>query len=117
MSIQGDVIELQSINHEIKVLLARLRNLRKKAKDAEQRINSFLEQKGQPGVKFKGTAIIRETKPKRKPKKKADREADALYVLRKHGIDNPQNVLEELLEARRGSPEMHTRLKFKDIRK
>lgn len=117
MSIQGDVIELQSIKHEIKCLHARIRALRKKATEVEKRINSFLEEKGQPGVKYKGTAIIRETKEKRVRKTNAERESDSIHVLRQYGIHNPQEVLNELMEARKGRCETSTTLKFKKLKR
>ena len=110
MNIQGDIMECQSLKHEITVLSKRLKILREKARQSEERINVYLEETGQPGVKFRGTAIVREEKPKRKPKKKKDRKADAIYVLEKYGINDPENVLEELMEARRGSPDQKSKL-------
>lgn len=113
MSIQGKVNELNSIKNELSALRKRSSGLRQRAKQIEQEINDYLDAKDQPGLKYKGMAIIRETKPKHKTKKKADQKADAIYVLEQNGIDDPERVLEEILTARKGSPTEYTKLKFK----
>lgn len=117
MSIQGKVNELNSIKNELKDLRMRGATLRKRAKQIEQEIDEYLDMKDQPGLKYKGTAIIREKATKRRVKKKDEQRSDAIYVLEKHGIDNPENVFDELMEARRGSPKEHSKLKFKKIKK
>ena len=69
MSIQGKVNELNSIQNELTVLRKRSSALRQRAKQIEQEIKDYLDAKDQPGLKYKGMAIIRETKPKHKTKK------------------------------------------------
>lgn len=115
MSIKGDVNELKQINAEIKRLSARTRNLRSQAAEVEQRIINYLNEKEQPGLKYSGTAIVVESKPKRMAKKKTEREEDAIRILRDHGVHNANDVLEELLEARRGDPVEHQRIKIKKL--
>lgn len=117
MSIQGKVNELNSIKGELKSLRIRGAALRKRAKQIEDEIDEYLELKDQPGLKYKGTAIIREVATKRRIKKKDEQKSDAIYVLERHGINSPEKVLEELLESRRGSPTEHRKLKFKTIKK
>lgn len=117
MSIQGQVNELKSIQNELTDMRKRGSALRKRVKQLETEIDAYLDAKDQPGLKYKGMAIIRETKPKHKPKKKVDQKADAIYVLEQHGVDDPEKVLEEVMEARRGSPTEHRKLKFKKIQK
>lgn len=117
MSIQGKVNELNSIKSELKSLRARGASLRKRMKQIEEELNYYLESKDQPGLKYKGTAIIRETITKRLPKKKKDARADSIYVLEKHGIGSPERVFDELMDARRGSPTEHNKLKFKKYKK
>jgi predicted RNase H-like nuclease (RuvC/YqgF family) len=113
MSIQGKVNELKSIQNELTSIRKQTSGLRQRAKQLEQEIKDYLDAKDQPGLKYKGLAIIRETKPKHKTKKKADQKSDAIYVLEQHGIDDPEKVLEEILTARKGSPTEQTKLKFK----
>lgn len=115
MTIKGDVHELNQLNAEIKRLLARTKNLRAQAKQVEQRIIDYLNEKEQPGIKYSGTAIVVENKPKRVSKKKTEREEDAIRILQYHGVNNATDVLEELLEARRGDPVNHQRIKIKKL--
>jgi hypothetical protein len=117
MSIQGKVNELNSIKSELKSLRQRGTVLRKRAKVIEEEIDKYLDSKDQPGLKYKGTAIIRETAIKRRTKKKADARADAIYVLERRGVESPDKIFDEMMEARRGSPTEQTKLKFKKIKK
>ena len=115
MSIQGKVEEIKSIQTELKSIRIRGAILRKRMKQIEHEIDEYLDSKDQPGVKYKGTAITRETVTKRHVKKKKDAKEDAIYILEKHGIYNPEKVLAEIMDSRRGSPEEYTKLKFKKI--
>jgi len=117
MSIQGKVNEFNSIESELKSLRKRGSVLRKRAKQIKIEIDEYLDMKKQPGLKYKGTAIIRETSEKRPMKKKADAKADAIYVLEQQGVRSPERVFEKVMDARRGSPIEQRKLKFKKIKK
>ena len=117
MSIQSDVKELNDINMEIKRLNYRARQLRQRKKFLEENIAEFLKSKDQPGVKYHNTAIILENKEKRGYKKEKDKDVDALEVLRKHGIKYPEEVLGDLLEARKGEKIETSKLKIQKIKK
>ena len=116
MSIQGKVNELNSIKNELKSLRQRGKSLRQRGKIMEQEIDDYLDSKDQPGLKYKGTAIIRETATKRPIKKKADARADAIDILERRGVESPEKVFDELMEARLGSPTEQRKLKFKKIK-
>jgi len=116
MSIQGRLNELNSIKNELKSLRARSSQLRNRAKNIEDEINQYLDSKDQPGLKYKGVAIMRENKTKRKYKRPKDKDTDALGVLENHGVSNAQDVLKELMEARKGSPAEYRKLKFKSYK-
>jgi hypothetical protein len=116
MSIQGKVNELNSIKSELKSLRQRGTELRKRAKEIENDIDDYLDSKDQPGLKYKGTAIIRETAITRRIKKKADARSDAIYVLEQRGVESPEKVFDEMMDARRGSPTEKRKLKFKQIK-
>lgn len=115
MSIKGDVHELNLINAEIKRLSTHLRELRKSAKEANSRIAKYLEEKEQPGVKYKGNAVVLEHSTKRIGKKKKDQEEDALQVLRDNGVHNARDVLDQILEARRGETVDYNKIKIKRL--
>jgi hypothetical protein len=113
MSIQSYLNELSSIKSELKSIRTRGTQLRIRAKKIEEYIKEYLESKEQPGLKYKGTAIIREIKTKHNNKKIVEQKADCIQVLEKYGINNPEKLLEELHEAKKGQPVEQTKLKFK----
>jgi hypothetical protein len=115
MSIKGDVNELNLINAEIKQLGTRSRTLRKKAKEVEARIITYLNEKEQPGLKYNGTAIVIENKNKRASKKSKDREFDALQILKNNGIQNARDILDEIMEARKGQSIPNQKIKIKKL--
>jgi hypothetical protein len=116
MSIQNEINELTQVNAEIKRLSLQLRTLRKRAKDIESNVIDFLQQKDQPGLKYQNKAIILETKEKRSTKKRSEQEADAINVLSKYDISEPDKVLKEILESRKGSSKEISKLKIKQIK-
>ena len=116
--ITGYVTDLDNLNIEIKRLAKQLRKLRDSKKKIEGNISKYLEETNKPGVKYKGTAIIAENKAKYvRNRKKVDKENDGTYVLSQYGIQNPDKVLKELLQAMKGPKENTTILKFKKFNK
>lgn len=113
MSIKADVTELEAIRGEIKILNERKKKLKEKEKAVEARIAEYLRAKDQPGVKHHGTAIILEEKERPGPKKPKERDADAMTVLEKYGIQDTQKVLKEIMEARKGDSVVKESLKIK----
>jgi very-short-patch-repair endonuclease len=109
-NIQGEVLEHKALNQEIKKQLGVLRTLRKNISDTESRIDEYLESKDLPGVKYKGYAVMRNPNPKRRIKKKKEQLTDSISVLEKYDIHNPQDVLKEIMEARKGSPTRNSKL-------
>jgi hypothetical protein len=116
MSIQGKVTELNLLKNELKSLTQKCSALRKRSKVIEQEIHDYLEKKDQPGLKYNGIAIIRETKTKRTVKKKTDARESAIKILEDAGVDNPEKTFEELSEARMGSPKEHRKLKINKLK-
>jgi predicted RNase H-like nuclease (RuvC/YqgF family) len=117
MSIQTQVNELNSIKNELKSMRITSTTLKKRAKQLEKEIEEYLEEKDQPGLKYKGTAIIREVATKHKIKKKVEQKNDCIQILENYGIHNPEKVLEELNKAKKGSPTEQTKLTFKKYKK
>ena len=113
MSIKGYMEELGEIKAEIKALNTRKATLCKKADEVENKIINYLREKDLPGVKYNGLAVMVERKPKRGRKKAIDAKEDAIKVLQDSGIHhNTEEVLERLLEARRGETSEKEKLKF-----
>jgi hypothetical protein len=102
MSIKADVRELENICFELKKLTIKRKQLNELKKNVENRIREYLKSKGQPGLKDNGKAIILDKKPVREKKKPKERDATSISVLEKFGVENPEKVLKELLDARKG---------------
>ena len=115
MSIAADVNELEDLKREIKRLSIQVRNLRQKAKAAEERIVNFLNEKEQPGVRYQGKAIVIENKSKRAAKKKKERESDVLNVLQRYNISNPEEAAKEIIKSYQGNIEEAQMLKIKKL--
>ena len=111
------VSELQNLNIELKRIKKTSSELRKKIKIVESNIMEYLKEKQQPGVKYHDTAIVIENKSKRTSKPKKDKEEDALRILEEYGIRDSKNVLEQILDARKGDEIEINKLKIKKIKK
>lgn len=114
-SIQASVKELKEINIEIKRLRTEASKLKKRAMEIEKYIISYLNEKEQPGVKYQNTAIILENKPKRITKSKKEIESDSLKVLENYGIQNAKEVLNQILESRKGDKVQLQKVKIQKI--
>jgi hypothetical protein len=108
MSIQADMMELKSINTEIH----RLDGIRKKLKNdagiVNKRIVDYLREHGQKGVKTKDdkgvdTAFILHTAQKTINKPASDKVKDAIEILKNNGVAEPERVLKELEDGRKGN--------------
>ena len=116
MSIQNDIRELNYLNIEIKRLTKVARNLREQKKEVEKRITDFLDSKEQRGVKYNNVAIIAEDKSKSVYKSQKEKMSDGISVLRNHGIDNPEDVLSELIKEMKGDVKYEKKLKITKLK-
>lgn len=115
MSLKSSIQELDRVDKEITRLSGILKKLRSQKKNVEQNIIKFLQEKNQPGVKYKNNAIMVEQKEKRTRKKKTQKNQDIVNVLVSYGIHNPEEALKKILEANSGNIEMTDKLKIKKI--
>jgi len=115
MSIKGDVIELESIRTEIKRLSASLKTWRAKEKALCEKISNYLNEKDLPGVKFGGVAILNEQKEKRKAKPKGEGISAAMEVLKRY-VPDPEKVLEEMAEAKKGEAVVSSSIKIQKLK-
>jgi hypothetical protein len=115
MDIKGIVEELKSIDGELRRIRLSTKKLRDRKVELEDVISKYCKDRELPGVKYKDTAILSESKMKRNYKKKTDKEEDAKNVLRGHGVTDSSRVLEELLEAYRGEKSEVSSLRIKKI--
>ena len=117
MTIQSKVNELNAIKNELKILGKRGKVLRKRLKVLEKEITDYLESKDQPGMKYKGLAIIKEVVTKRPAKNKKDTKNDIMDILYKNGVDNCEQVYKDLIDAKKGDPQETLKLKIKKYKK
>lgn len=115
-AITAVVSEVNTINAELKILRKKVQELNQRKKKLEQEIIDFCEEKEQPGLKYKGTTIIAEERERHLYKSKKEKEKDAMEVLESQGIDNPQAVLQQLLEAMKGEAIEEKKIKIKKMK-
>ena len=113
--IHGDVEELSSIDAEMRRLRKRLRELGIQKKRVEARVLNYLKEKDHPGIKYKGTAIVAEDRHHRSYKKKSEKFKDGLSILEDYGVSDSKNVLDEVIEAMKGSPRRKPCLKLRKL--
>lgn len=116
-TIQGDINELKGIERELKSLRARTKNLNKRKKEVTARITSYIKSKDLPGVKHQGMAIVLEEKTTRARKPVKQRDKDAITVLERYGINNPEIAFKEIMDARKGDEMPVDKLKMKKYKK
>jgi hypothetical protein len=97
------ITELKEITNEIRNRSLELTKLRKRKTKLEEQLVKFLEEKKQPGIKYKGIAVIAEDKTKRVAKKKVEKFDDCVNVLRHYGVQNAEKICTELLESVKGN--------------
>jgi hypothetical protein len=115
MSIQSLVNELQSIRNELKTLRQKGMILRKKALGIEIEITKYLDAKEQPGLKYKGIAIVKEVKTTNRTKKKDEYKAELLRLADDYGIKDSDRdkFIDDINKSKKGSPQEKSSLKFK----
>lgn len=111
--------EFQGLERELKSLNERRKNIRKKLEEVKGRIDEYLRAKNVPGVKDKNMnlAVRLEEKEARAPKKNRDRDVDAMEILERYGVQDPDRVLREILEARKGEPVAKKVIKMESLSK
>jgi hypothetical protein len=108
MSIQKDMLELKSINTEIRRLDGSRKDLKSKAALVEKRIIAYLQEKNEKGVKTKdatgnNTGFILQTTQKTLNKTVTEKTKSSIDILKANGVNNPERVLKELEDGRRGN--------------
>ncbi len=114
--IQSYVNQLRELNIELKRVSKSASDIRKQIKVVEKNILEYLNEKDQPGVKYKDIAIVVENKTKRTGKSKKEKEEDSLRILEEYGISDAKNVLKQLQDAQKGEEVENKKIKIKQIK-
>jgi hypothetical protein len=117
-AIRSQVQEWKRLDVVIKSKEKELKGIRKQRKIYMNAIQEYLETTNQPGVKCGDIAIYRVEKTKIRPgKKQEDKEDDGVSVLRTYGIDNPRDVMKEIIEAMKGEEITESKLVLETVDK
>ena len=118
MSISGYIQEVTSLNNEINRRSKALRELRSRKKKLEKLIIEFLDKNKQRGITYKGrVAVIKEEKPRCIRRRKPDEKTrDISAILRKYGVSQSADILNEINQAIKGPMKDETILTFKNIK-
>ena len=112
-AIPGYVRELKNLDIEIKRLSAQLKKLRSRKKNIESKISDYLQHTNKPGIKYQGNTLVLKKQQNVIEIEKKDKEKDGSNVLSQYGIQNPEKVLQQVIEAMRGQKVESNSLKFK----
>jgi len=115
MNITGHINELQSLEKEISTLSKQLKKLKTRKSKIEEEVAEYLRETNKPGIKYKGRAILLKEVDKRTRMRKKEREEEGKSVLEQYGIDNAEEVLNELMEAMKGPKSANYKLQIKKI--
>ena len=112
------VIERENIDKEIQICTARLKQLRLRRNQIDEKVLEYIDSTGFKGVYLDETnaSLIKSTSVKRTPLPKKDKIAEACNVLQKYGINNPEQVYNEIIEAGHGEENVVSKLKTKRVK-
>ena len=116
MLIKSQIDELDKIQLEIKRNNTSNKFLKQRAKEIEQSITNYLEEKNEPGLKYNGKAIVIENKEKRLQKSKKDKKSDVVTLLENLGVNEPDNVYDKILDVQKKSPVSERKIKLKKLK-
>lgn len=113
--IPGLIMELNTISGEITNRNKELSKLKKRKKQIEDSLCKFFEEKKQPGVKYKGIAVITEETKERLRKKKSEKEEDCISLLKHYNVNNPEKLYRELVDQLKGDRVSKKKIKIQNI--
>jgi hypothetical protein len=114
--IPGLIIELKEISTEIANKTKEMSKLKNRKKQIEEQLCKFFDEKDQPGVKYKGVAVVAEEAPSRLRKKKVEKESDCIGILKKNNVSNPEKIYKEILDKMKGDEIMKKRVRIQSVK-
>ena len=100
MSISDEIIQLQSIDDELRLLRQQIKKLNNAKNTCQTRIIDYLRENNHPGINYKGTKIMLETK--KKYKKRCP--TKGYQFLESIGIQDSKHIFNQMEESMKGSP-------------
>lgn len=117
MTISEDLRDLDDTKKDIAYYSKQLRKFRKRKKELEKKITSYLIAENLPGAKYHGKVVLLEEKTQKAPKTKKDRNKDAMKILKDLGIKDTEKVLNDILKARQGEEMLVNKIKIQKYKK
>ena len=114
--IPGLIIELKEISTEIANKTKEISKLKYRKKYIEEQLCKFFDEKNQPGVKYKGVAVVAEEATTRTRKKKIEKENDCISILKKNNVNNPEKIYKELLDKMKGEEIKKKKVKIQTVK-
>lgn len=114
MSIQAKISELHSLKQELSSIQKKASVMRKRMKQLELDIVAYLDSTNQPGIKYKGLAILKQEKQTSKIRPRKEQKENIINILYKSGIDNAEKVYDEIEKSKKGSPAEKKKLVIKN---
>jgi hypothetical protein len=114
--IPGLIIELKDITTEVLNKTKEMSKLRYRKKQIEEQLCKFFDEKNQPGVKYKGVAVLAEESTTRARKKKIEKESDCISILKKNNVNNPEKIYKEMLEKMKGDEIIKKKVRIQTVK-
>ena len=112
MSVKAQLDELGALNKEITRLKRELKQKKDRAEHLEAEISAYVISKDLPGVKHRGTAVVLKKSKKAVPRSIRERDESSINVLRDYGVQNPEEVLKNIMKARQSEKVTVDKLKI-----
>jgi hypothetical protein len=100
-SISSVTREFLNIKDEINTNNLRNRELRERMRECEAFIKEYMVENNHPGLRFQGKTIMLHTLDRKIAKPKKDREASAIQYLSQLGLDDPEQIYNQLEACQR----------------
>ncbi len=109
------IVELNSIQNEIKKRNAEMKKLRERKKTLEGSIQTFLQKNGKTAIKYQGITYSCEPKKRRIRKKEAEKKEDTIDALTSRGIRKADatELYKLMKDSMKGREEVSSKLERK----
>lgn len=104
---------IEEISKESRRLAQEKKTYVQRQEELQANIDYFLDKHNLPAFKHRGFLVEKAEKKKVWRKNKEQKDGDILEVLRESGIEEPEEVLEKIIEAGKGEQSVVTTLKIK----
>jgi regulator of sigma D len=113
--IPGLILELKELTNEIATRSKELTKLRKRKAKIDEQLCKFFDEKKQPGVKYKGVAVIAEDTKATVRKKKSEKEDACISLLKNYNVRDAEKIYKELVDKMKGETVSKKKIKISNV--